>query len=151
MRFYTLPDWTPCSQVSCVALAICVMLGSFQVLAQSPARESAVKCRTRYRTIRIDGFSTFYREAGPKEAPTLLLLHGFPSSSRMFEPLFARPFDQYHLVAPDYPGFGHSAWPDRSPNARTLHLPCRGYSVNAHSRLPDGARVVSRSECPSRC
>jgi pimeloyl-ACP methyl ester carboxylesterase len=56
--------------------------------------------------------SIFYREASPKDAATLLLLHGFPSSSRMFEPLFARLSDRYHLVAPDYPGFGHSDWPD---------------------------------------
>ena len=67
---------------------------------------------TLYRTIQIDRLSIFYREAGPKDAPTLLLLHGFPSSSRMFEPLFARLSDRYHLVAPDYPGFGHSDWPD---------------------------------------
>ena len=67
---------------------------------------------TFYRTTQIDGLSIFYREAGPKDAPTLLLLHGFPSSSRMFEPLFARLSDRYHLVAPDYPGFGHSEWPD---------------------------------------
>jgi pimeloyl-ACP methyl ester carboxylesterase len=71
-----------------------------------------MKYPTSYRTIQIDGLSIFYREAGPKDAPTLLLLHGLPSSSRMFEPLFARLSDRYHLVAPDYPGFGHSAWPD---------------------------------------
>src|SRR5947209_10798136 len=57
-----------------------------------------------YRTVKVDGLSIFYREAGPKDAPTLLLLHGLPSSSRMFEPLFARLSDRYHLVAPDYPG-----------------------------------------------
>jgi pimeloyl-ACP methyl ester carboxylesterase len=67
---------------------------------------------TSYRSTKVDGFSIFYRKAGPKNAPTLLLLHGFPSSSRMFEPLFARPSSRYHLVAPDYPGFGHSEWPD---------------------------------------
>jgi len=67
---------------------------------------------TLYRTILIEGLSIFYREAGPADAPTLLLLHGLPSSSRMFEPLFARLSDRYHLVAPDYPGFGHSDWPD---------------------------------------
>ncbi|MGH9550310.1 MAG: alpha/beta fold hydrolase, partial [Terriglobales bacterium] len=67
---------------------------------------------TFYRAIKIDGLSIFYREAGPEGAPTLLLLHGLPSSSRMFEPLFARLSEQYHLVAPDYPGFGHSDWPD---------------------------------------
>jgi pimeloyl-ACP methyl ester carboxylesterase len=65
-----------------------------------------------YRTTHVDGLSIFYREAGPKNAETLLLLHGLQSSSRMFEPLFARLSDRYHLVAPDYPGFGHSDWPD---------------------------------------
>ena len=68
--------------------------------------------RTCYRTISIDGLAVFYREAGPADAPTILLLHGLPSSSRMFEPLFDRLSDCYHLVAPDYPGFGHSDWPD---------------------------------------
>ncbi len=65
-----------------------------------------------FRSIQIDGLSIFYREAGAKNAKTLLLLHGLPSSSRMFEPLFARLSDRYHLIAPDYPGFGHSDWPD---------------------------------------
>ena len=73
-----------------------------------------------YRTAQVDGLSIFYREAGPKGAPTLLLLHGFPSSSRMFEPLFARLSDRYHLVAPDYPGFGHSDWPDPKTFAYTF-------------------------------
>ena len=73
-----------------------------------------------YRTIQIDGLNIFYREAGPKDAPTLLLLHGLPSSSRMFEPLFARLADRYHLVAPDYPGFGHSDWPDPKKFAYTF-------------------------------
>ena len=75
---------------------------------------------TFYRTTEIDGLSVFYREAGPKDAPTLLLLHGLPSSSRMFEPLFARLSDRYHLVAPDYPGFGHSDWPDPKKFAYTF-------------------------------
>ncbi|HEY0685765.1 MAG TPA: alpha/beta hydrolase [Steroidobacter sp.] len=66
----------------------------------------------RYRTIEIDGLSIFYREAGPPGARTLLLLHGLPSSSRMFEPLLQRLSNRYRLVAPDYPGFGHSDWPD---------------------------------------
>jgi pimeloyl-ACP methyl ester carboxylesterase len=71
-----------------------------------------MKCSTSYRTVKIKGLSIFYREAGEKNAPTILLLHGLPSSSRMFEPLFARLSDHFHLVAPDYPGFGHSDWPD---------------------------------------
>lgn len=68
--------------------------------------------RTYYRKTKIDGLSIFYREAGAKESPTLLLLHGLPSSSRMYEPLFSRLSDRYRLIAPDYPGFGHSDWPD---------------------------------------
>jgi len=67
---------------------------------------------TNYRSISIQGVSIFYREAGPSDAPTILLLHGLPSSSRMYEPLLTRLSDSYHLVAPDYPGFGHSDWPD---------------------------------------
>jgi pimeloyl-ACP methyl ester carboxylesterase len=90
-------------------LAVLVFL-SFQWLAQG--KEAGVTYPTFYRTVQVDGLSVFYREAGPKDAPVLLLLHGLPSSSRMFEPLFARLSDSYHLVAPDYPGFGHSDWPD---------------------------------------
>jgi pimeloyl-ACP methyl ester carboxylesterase len=80
----------------------------------------SVEHATSYRTIQIDGLSIFYREAGPKDAPVLLLLHGVPSSSRMFEPLFARLSDRFHLVAPDYPGFGHSDWPDPKKFAYTF-------------------------------
>src|SRR5579871_5888261 len=75
---------------------------------------------TVYRTINIDRLSIFYREAGPKDAPVLLLLHGLPSSSRMFEPLFSRLSERFHLVAPDYPGFGHSDWPDPKTFAYTF-------------------------------
>ncbi len=73
-----------------------------------------------YRTVKVDGLSIFYREAGPKDAPVLLLLHGLPSSSRMFEPLFARLSNEYLLIAPDYPGFGHSDAPDPKQFAYTF-------------------------------
>jgi len=73
-----------------------------------------------YRTVTVEGTSIFYREAGPKGAPTILLLHGLPSSSRMFQPLLTRLADNYHLVAPDYPGFGHSDWPDPKQFAYTF-------------------------------
>ncbi len=73
-----------------------------------------------YRTVKVDGLTIFYREAGPKDAATILLLHGLPSSSRMFEPFFARLADRHHLVAPDYPGFGHSDWPDPKQFAYTF-------------------------------
>jgi pimeloyl-ACP methyl ester carboxylesterase len=76
-----------------------------------------------YRTVKVDELSIFYREAGAREAETLLLLHGLPSSSRMFEPLLHRLADQFHLLAPDYPGFGHSDWPDPAQFAYTFdHL-----------------------------
>ena len=67
--------------------------------------------RIRYRTATVQGIEIFYREAGSPEAPTLLLLHGFPTSSQMFRNLIPRLADRYHVVAPDYPGFGHSAAP----------------------------------------
>ena len=102
--------------VAVMALAVSVMLASFQLLAQGKGMEHP----TFYRTTQIDGLSIFYREAGPKDAPTILLLHGLPSSSRMFEPLFARLSDRYHLVAPDYPGFGHSDWPGPKTFAYTF-------------------------------
>src|SRR5262245_45660436 len=102
-----------CLQVCCMALMVSgAALPSPQVMAQAQRKKSPVEHSTFYRTTQTDGPTIFYREAGPKDAPTLLLLHGFPSSSRMFEPLFARLSDRYHLVAPDYPGFGHSDWPD---------------------------------------
>src|SRR5215470_20228652 len=76
-----------------------------------------------YRTAAVGGVNVFYREAGPKDAPVVLLLHGFPSSSRMFRDLIPRLSDAYHLLAPDYPAFGHSAVPDRSAFGYTFdHL-----------------------------
>lgn len=78
---------------------------------------------TRYATVKVDGLSIFYREAGPADAPTILFLHGFPSSSRMYEPLFQRLSAHYHLVAPDYPGFGHSDAPSAQDFSYTFdHL-----------------------------
>jgi len=64
-----------------------------------------------HRTVKIDGLDIFYREAGPTDAPTILLLHGFPTSSHMFRNLIPALADKYHVVAPDYPGFGNSSAP----------------------------------------
>src|SRR6059058_1947562 len=97
-----------------------LLIAAVQLLIQGQGKGRSVERPTVYRTIQIDGLSISYREAGPKEAPVLLLLHGLPSSSRMFEPLFARLSDRYHLVAPDYPGFGHSDWPDPTKWAYTF-------------------------------
>ena len=66
---------------------------------------------THHRTIEIDGLPIAYREAGDPGKPVLLLLHGFPASSFMFRDLIPRLRDQFHVIAPDYPGFGHSATP----------------------------------------
>src|SRR5215472_8027701 len=109
---FSSPRSTRHLEIFSIAVAVALMLASLQLLAHAQGRERRMEQRTSYRTMQIDGLSIFYREAGPKEGPPLLLLHGFPSSSRMFEPLFARLSDHYHLVAPDYPGFGHSDWPD---------------------------------------
>jgi pimeloyl-ACP methyl ester carboxylesterase len=65
------------------------------------------------RSVKVDGVDIFYREAGDKKSPSLLLMHGFPSSSLMFKNLMTALSDRYHLVAPDYPGFGFSAFPDK--------------------------------------
>jgi pimeloyl-ACP methyl ester carboxylesterase len=99
-------------KVARIILVFSMILAIFQLPAPARGKECPVKYPTFYRTIQVDGLSIFYREAGRKDAPTLLLLHGLPSSSRMFEPLFSRLSDRYHLIAPDYPGFGHSDWPD---------------------------------------
>jgi pimeloyl-ACP methyl ester carboxylesterase len=66
-----------------------------------------------YKTERINGVDVFYREAGPKDAPVLLLLHGFPTSSNMFRNLIPRLASSFRLIAPDYPGYGQSGMPDR--------------------------------------
>jgi pimeloyl-ACP methyl ester carboxylesterase len=74
----------------------------------------SISSTTTYHTVTVDGLRIFYREAGPKDAPTILLLHGYPSSSRMFATLIPLLADRYHLVAPDYPGFGESDAPPAS-------------------------------------
>jgi pimeloyl-ACP methyl ester carboxylesterase len=80
----------------------------------TPVRSLAVVPVIHYRTIKVDGINLFYREAGVASAPAVLLLHGFPTSSHMFRNLIPVLADSYHLIAPDYPGFGQSDMPDRS-------------------------------------
>jgi pimeloyl-ACP methyl ester carboxylesterase len=69
--------------------------------------------KIQYRKVSVDGFNVFYRQAGPADAPALLLLHGFPTSSHMFRELIPVLSDRFHVVAPDLPGFGHSDMPPR--------------------------------------
>lgn len=64
-----------------------------------------------HKTVKVGDLDIFYRESGPKDAPTVLLLHGFPTSSQMFRNLIPALADKYHVVAPDYPGYGHSSMP----------------------------------------
>src|ERR1700729_3585623 len=86
------------------ALAMVAVVFGTAVGLDAQKKDKAMEQQIFYRTVQVDGLSIFYREAGPKDAPTILLLHGLPSSSRMFQPLLARLADNYHLVAPDYPG-----------------------------------------------
>lgn len=96
--------------------------GAAAALATTTAAETvpATSSTTTYHTVVVDGLNIFYREAGPKTAPTILLLHGYPSSSRMFATLIPLLADRYHLVAPDYPGFGQSEAPPASSFAYTF-------------------------------
>lgn len=76
-------------------------------------RVPTVGATVRYRTVKVGEIKIFYREAGPQDGPTLLLLHGFPTASHMFRDLIPRIADHFRLIAPDLPGFGQSAMPDR--------------------------------------
>ncbi len=92
--------------------------GTQAIAVQASAQTATVSpigdnLRIHYRRQTVDGIDIFYREAGPKDAPTILLLHGFPSSSHMFRDLIPLLADKYHVVAPDYPGFGSSSQPSR--------------------------------------
>ena len=81
-------------------------------IAQNTLHARPIPPVIRYNTVKIDGVDVFYREAGPSGAPVVLLLHGFPTSSHMFRRLIPALADRYHVIAPDYPGFGESAAPD---------------------------------------
>jgi pimeloyl-ACP methyl ester carboxylesterase len=100
-----------------IALAVAAVLSLSSVRAETPRdRPEAPATTTRvaptlHKTVTVDGLDIFYREAGPRDAPTILLLHGFPTSSQMFRNLMPALSDRFHLVAPDYPGFGQSARP----------------------------------------
>ncbi|KYG99595.1 alpha/beta hydrolase [Bradyrhizobium sp. DOA1] len=97
----------PATVALSAALACTTMQASAETLPSSRRSIS-------YHSVDIQGLKIFYREAGPADAPTVILLHGFPSSSRMWEPLLPLLADKYHLIAPDYPGFGNSSAPTPS-------------------------------------
>ena len=91
-------------------------------VAQEAAKPeaSAVSGKISYHAVSIDGVDVFYRDAGRKDAPAVLLLHGFPTSSHMYRNLIPALADKYRVIAPDYPGFGQSAMPDRAAFAYTF-------------------------------
>jgi pimeloyl-ACP methyl ester carboxylesterase len=91
---------------------VALLLTSLTGNAQTASRESSsVRAQVIYNTMEVDGLKIFYREAGDRDSPTVLLLHGFPTSSHMFRNLIPALADRYHVVAPDYPGFGNSSMP----------------------------------------
>jgi pimeloyl-ACP methyl ester carboxylesterase len=116
------------ASVSLIGATVALMTLSPLVLAQTArvdepgARSKAavrsidrpLKSTVRYRTAAIEGINLFYREAGPTNAPVVVLLHGFPTSSNMFRNLIPALEHRYRVIAPDYPGFGHSDAPDRT-------------------------------------
>lgn len=85
--------------------------------AIATAQESA---KVHYKTAKVGDLDIFYREAGPKDAPAILLLHGFPTSSQMFRNLIPALGGKYRVIAPDYPGYGHSSMPSRDKFAYTF-------------------------------
>jgi pimeloyl-ACP methyl ester carboxylesterase len=91
--------------------------------AAQAASLASTSATTTYHRMMVDGVGVFYREAGPKDAPTIVLLHGFPSSSREFDTLISLLATHYHLIAPDFPGFGQSDAPPPSSYTYTFdHL-----------------------------
>jgi len=97
-----------------------LMLLTMEISVSAQTMEQSNPGRVTYNTIKVDGVDMFYREAGPKDAPVLLLLHGFPTSSHMYRDLIPQLADKYRVIAPDYPGFGQSEMPDRSKFAYTF-------------------------------
>ena len=95
------------------------------IMLQSPAPPAVAQAdmRVQYHYVTVDGVRIFYREAGSAANPTIVLLHGFPTSSYMFRNLIPLLAPAYHVIAPDYPGYGNSDMPDRTTFAYTFdHL-----------------------------
>ena len=93
------------------------------LIVDHPAQAASLEltsATTTYHRMTVDGVGVFYREAGPKDAPVIVLLHGFPSSSREFDTLIPLLATRYHLIAPDFPGFGQSDAPPPSSYVYTF-------------------------------
>jgi pimeloyl-ACP methyl ester carboxylesterase len=99
------------SRTTRTAVASALMMVTVWTIASSSLFAADSSPQVLYKTAKVGDLDIFYREAGSKDAPTVLLLHGFPTSSQMFRNLIPALADQYHLVAPDYPGYGNSSMP----------------------------------------
>ena len=99
---------------------------------------NVVAAATTYKSVQINGLDIFYREAGPVGAPTILLLHGYPTSSHMFRNLMRDLSDEYHLLAPDCPGFGRSEQPLMSEF---------DYTFDNISKIMEGVHGDCNSSC----
>jgi pimeloyl-ACP methyl ester carboxylesterase len=102
-----------------IAILIAVPVTASTAGAEERAASSS-SIQVRYRSAKIDGLDLFYREAGRKGAPVILLLHGFPTSSHMYRALIPRLADRYRVIAPDYPGFGQSSAPSNTDFSYTF-------------------------------
>jgi pimeloyl-ACP methyl ester carboxylesterase len=105
------------------AAALAALAAASVAAAAQPDPDGAARSeapQVRHRTVAIGGVDVFYRDAGPQDAPAIVLLHGFPTSSHMFRNLIPALADRYRVIAPDYPGFGHSAMPPRHRFAYTF-------------------------------
>src|SRR5713101_7989269 len=101
-----------------LALSLLAATAWTSALTNTSSAQQSVKVF--HKTVKVGDLDIFYREAGPKDAPVVLLLHGFPTSSQMFRNLIPALADEYRVLAPDYPGFGHSAMPPRAEFAYTF-------------------------------
>ena len=97
--------------IKSLVVAPLVALGMVAGVAGQAKGAQRPDATVHHRTVKVDGLDIFYREAGAADRPTILLLHGFPSSSHMFRNLIPLLADRYHIIAPDYPGFGYSSMP----------------------------------------
>jgi pimeloyl-ACP methyl ester carboxylesterase len=134
-------------------LGAAAMLITAHVAQAAPL--TSTTATTTYHTAQVDGVGIFYREAGPRDAPTIVLLHGFPSSSREFDTLIPLLATRYHLIAPDFPGFGHSDSPPPASYSYTFDhlakttddlleaLGIKSYSLYLHDYgAPVGFRII---------
>src|SRR5271156_4262380 len=111
------------SPAKSIATAISTALALTAACASPASALPSTSATTTYHRTQVGGVGVFYREAGPKDAPVIVLLHGFPSSSRMYDTLIPLLATRYHLIAPDYPGFGQSDAPPPSRYTYTFdHL-----------------------------